>query len=315
MENQESNQQFEQQPDRHPQANLLPTSPGKRVWYLWGALIIKVIISYLVTISGEIAYMAIYAYENPDAFMEISSSQENIVEFAMQLVETLLPYTTILEGIAALITLPILWLMFRSDTKKEKHLQMPQAVKAPLGKYAAIIFLSIAMCIGVNNLLYMSGLTAVDESYTEATTAMYAADLWIQILCLGILIPIVEELVFRGLMYKRLRYSMSFMRAASYSALAFGIFHGNLVQMLYALVLGMLFAYLYEKYGSVKAPILAHIVMNLVSVIATNAGAMGWMSEEYVRMGSITVACAAVASSMFVLVQRIEHDNANGKGS
>lgn len=306
MENQEPNQEFEKQPGRQPQVSPIPTSPGKRIWYLWGALIIKVIISYMVTISGEIAYMAIYAYENPDTFMEISGSQERIVEFAMQIVEALLPYTTILEGVAALITLPILWFMFQSDRKKERSLQMPQMVKASFGKYTAIIFLSIAMCIGVNNLLYMSGLTAIDESYTETATAMYAADLWIQILCLGILIPIVEELVFRGLMFKRLRYSMSFMHAASYSALAFGIFHGNLVQMLYALVLGMLFAYLYEKYGSVKAPILAHIVMNLVSVIATNTGIMGWMSEEYMRMGIITVMCAAVASSMFVLVQRIE---------
>lgn len=307
MENQESNQQFEQQPDRWPSVSPVPTTPGKRIWYLWGALIIKVIISYVVTICGEIAYMAIYAYENPEAFMEISTSQDKIVEFAMQIIEALLPYTTLLEGVAALITLPILWVMFHADRKKERRLQITQPVKASLGKYVAILFLSIAMCIGVNNLLYMSGLTVMDESYNEATTAMYSADFGLQILCLGILIPIVEELVFRGLMFKRLNYSMSFMHAASYSALAFGIFHGNLVQMIYAIVLGMLFAYLYEKYGSIKAPICAHIVMNLVSVIATNTGLMSWMSDEYVRMGIITVVCAAAASSMFVLVQRIDN--------
>ena len=63
---------------------------------------------------------------------------------------------------------------------------------------------------------------------------------------------------------------------------------------------------MYEKYGSIKAPIFAHIMMNLVSVFATEYQLMSWMAAEYVRIGAITVVCAAVASSMFVLIQRME---------
>ena len=76
--------------------------------------------------------------------------------------------------------------------------------------------------------------------------------------------------------------------------------------MIYAFVLGMLFSYMYEKYGSIKAPIFAHIMMNLVSVFATEYQLMNWMSAEYVRIGTITVICAAVASTMFVLINRME---------
>ena len=83
------------------------------------------------------------------------------------------------------------------------------------------------------------------------------------------MIPICEELVFRGLMFKRMRERSGFLYAAVYSALVFGLFHGNIVQMVYGFILGMLLAYMYEKYGSVKAPIVGHMVMNLFSVLAT----------------------------------------------
>ena len=297
-----------QQPNMPPGVQLVPTGYWKRLWYLWGALIIKVVISYGAMLVAEIIYLSLYAYNDPNKILELAQNQEAIWDMSIEIVNALMPYTTLIEGAAAAVTIPILFLMFRADCKKEKQVGFPQAIKAPFIKYGTIILISIAMCVGVNNILYISGLTVIDDSYVQVTEALYSADFLVQIICLGILIPVVEELVFRGMMYKRLRYGMPYLPAALYGSIAFGIFHGNLVQMIYAFVLGMLFTYLYEKYGSVKAPILAHVVMNLVSVCATDIQLMNWMSAEYVRIGTITVVCAAVASSMFVLVQRMGND-------
>ena len=55
-----------------------------------------------------------------------------------------------------------------------------------------------------------------------------------------------------------------------------------------------------------KAPMCAHISSNILSVLLTEMNAMEWMSREPVRMGVITVVCASVASTMYVLIQRIE---------
>ena len=74
----------------------------------------------------------------------------------------------------------------------------------------------------------------------------------------------------------------------------------NLVQMLYGFLLGLMLAYVYEKYGSLKAPVAAHMAMNLLSVLATRYGLYNWMLKD------ITVVCAMIASTMFVLIQRIE---------
>jgi len=80
----------------------------------------------------------------------------------------------------------------------------------------------------------------------------------------------------------------------------------KVVQMLYGFILGMMLSYLYEKYGSVKAPIAAHMAMNLLSILATEFNLLDWLAEDRMRMGMVTVGCAFVASTMFVLVQRIE---------
>ena len=79
-----------------------------------------------------------------------------------------------------------------------------------------------------------------------------------------------------------------------------------MVQMLYGFILGFSFCYLYEKYGSVMAPVTAHVSSNILSVLLTELNAMEWMSAEPLRIGIITVICASAASTMYVLIQRIE---------
>lgn len=85
--------------------------------------------------------------------------------------------------------------------------------------------------------------------------------------------PFGEELIFRGVTYhyaSRLTEGLQSRRKAFYiantiQALAFGIFHGNLVQGTYAFLLGLVLGYLRERFGSIWASILAHMLINGIS--------------------------------------------------
>ena len=79
------------------------------------------------------------------------------------------------------------------------------AKKAAFGKYILIVGISIPVALGVNNLLLLSNLSEVSEGYKQASEMLYTPSLPVQIICLGIVIPIMEELIFRGLLFKRLR--------------------------------------------------------------------------------------------------------------
>ena len=118
----------------------------------------------------------------------------------------------------------------------------------------------------------MVQLAFYDEQYQQAAQITYSAGFLVQIIGLGIVIPIAEELMFRGILYKRFRERQGFWYSALWSALLFSFIHSNTTQMIYAFLLGVLLSYLYEKFGSFRAPVVLHILLNTGSVVFYGAG-------------------------------------------
>lgn len=81
-------------------------------------------------------------------------------------------------------------------------------------------------------------------------------------LYMGLFAPIVEEIIFRGMVLRGLApYGKRF--AVLGSAILFGLFHGNLVQSPYAFAVGLVLGYTALEYNIVWAMVL-HMVNNLI---------------------------------------------------
>ncbi|NLI90337.1 MAG: CPBP family intramembrane metalloprotease [Epulopiscium sp.] len=79
----------------------------------------------------------------------------------------------------------------------------------------------------------------------------------------GILAPIFEEYVFRGVFLDKLRvYGDE--TAIWVTALAFGLFHGNLSQFFYAFILGIIFGYIAINTNQIKYTIILHMMINIL---------------------------------------------------
>ena len=87
----------------------------------------------------------------------------------------------------------------------------------------------------------------------------------LMIICISILAPIGEELIFRGMTLKIFKKAMIWQVAIVMQAILFGIYHMNLVQGVYAALLGLLLGYIAHRYNSVVPAILLHIVINTTS--------------------------------------------------
>jgi len=75
--------------------------------------------------------------------------------------------------------------------------------------------------------------------------------------------PIVEEIAFRGITMKWAgKLTTKFWVINIFQAILFGIAHGNIVQGTYAFLLGLLLGYVANKYKSLWASIIAHLVFN-----------------------------------------------------
>lgn len=83
-----------------------------------------------------------------------------------------------------------------------------------------------------------------------------------------ILPPLVEEIVFRGLILNYLRRAgIGLVLSIVIQAVLFGVYHGNLVQGVYAAILGIVLGYLAIRYNSLAAPMFMHFCFNLFGTV------------------------------------------------
>lgn len=74
--------------------------------------------------------------------------------------------------------------------------------------------------------------------------------------------PLVEELVFRWLVYGRIKNVLGVKLAVPVSAFFFGIYHGNLIQGIYAFIMGCIMALIYEWTDNFLTPVIFHVAAN-----------------------------------------------------
>lgn len=83
--------------------------------------------------------------------------------------------------------------------------------------------------------------------------------------------PLCEEIVFRGYFYPVAKKFAGPWPAAACSALVFAAAHGNLTALLPLFIFGGLLVFIYEKTGSLWAPIAVHFCFNSATVIVQMA--------------------------------------------
>lgn len=121
------------------------------------------------------------------------------------------------------------------------------------------IQLVFSLLAGLMEALFnLFGLTLMDS----VESATMTAERFSMFLYMGVGAPIAEELLFRGVVLRKLQpYGKRF--AIIMSAFVFGVFHGNLVQIPYAFLVGLIFGYVALEHNILWAMVL-HMINNLV---------------------------------------------------
>jgi membrane protease YdiL (CAAX protease family) len=171
-------------------------------------------------------------------------------------------------ALSSVICAPFLYFVYLRDQKLRS---ITPAINLKLhGCFFYILLFGAALCMFGNEIVAMSGLDHISPAYEEAKNAIYSPTIPAQIAAAGFLIPFTEELIFRGLCFAALRDRLSFLPSAILSAALFGIYHGNLPQGVYAFIIGLAVAWLYEVTQTLLAPFILHMMANLMSLLVTN---------------------------------------------
>lgn len=170
-----------------------------------------------------------------------------------------------------------------------------------------IVLLAVGGCFFTNFIMPIVTVfipESIVQAYMEMMETAGFGESILSTIAAVLVAPFGEELLFRGVVYHYATNMLSDMgnrRKAFYianviQALAFGIFHGNLIQAVYAFGLGLLLGYLRECVGSIWASIMAHILINACSAFVWEAIALR-MSESL-----LVYACAGAVSFIIMLL-------------
>ena len=173
--------------------------------------------------------------------------------------------------ISAAITIPFMYFASYKPTQ-QMFVKKPKIDRALFINVLWVIVITLFISFALNNIITMSPLIGLSEGYARANESFYASTLVIELIGSAILSPIMEELVFRGIVFGNMRKIMNVPQAVFLSALLFGLIHFNIVQFVYAFLLGLVLAAFMYKSGHVYAAMIGHITANAFAVIRTETG-------------------------------------------
>ena len=96
----------------------------------------------------------------------------------------------------------------------------------------------------------------------KGTTNVY---ILIAFVALVVCTPLIEEFIFRGMMFNALKQKISIPSSVILCSLTFGIIHQKIMIIVVAFIMGNYFSYCYIKYESMYAPIIVHLAFNCTS--------------------------------------------------
>lgn len=133
------------------------------------------------------------------------------------------------------------------------------------------VLTAVTASLGWNIVFSLSGLVQQSESYQDVARNQYGVPMLAGVVLYGIVSPFAEEIVFRGIIFNRLRKDFPVGGAVLLSGILFGLYHGNLVQGVYGMLMGSLMAYLYARMGRFWVPCLFHMAANLTVYLTAQA--------------------------------------------
>ena len=207
--------------------------------------------------------------------MELMESGEELDTSAMmiQVSEGIANHAMLMAFIAGVLTLFIYWLVCairkKKFTREVSIRSIPVEAIVPIALLAASFNIITSVIISIipwpqswlNS--YATSSSVIDSSLMTWLTAVLMA-------------PVLEEIVFRGFLYTRLKKGLGKIAAVIITSLVFGIAHGTVIWFIYTFIFSIVLIWIFEKFQSLTASILLHLAYNLsgmaLSLIPEEAG-------------------------------------------
>lgn len=261
----------------------------KKFWRIVYAPLLYLTISIIIEMIMMVGYMFALAAGNPSMAVISGWLEKRTIAW-------LNDNAVLITVIAAVVVLPVLLLLMRGDKRRRvREKKYTGYTGISPWKFLLIAAAGVFACVGFNIFISITGIINWFGGFEDTADAIYGGGMFWTIAGVVFIIPIVEELMFRGLVYNRIKDYSGVVPAILVSALYFAIYHMNVPQGIYAFALGVLMAWIYYRYKTILAPILFHVSANGISVFLT-------YSESFAALTDIQYILLCVVSLLMVMI-------------
>lgn len=264
----------------------------KNFFVALGKAILYFLVYFGLQMAVSIAFSMFYSI-SMYARLAATGDVTDTAEITRMITEKILEQSmtmTLISGILALLTYWIVFLI-----RKKKFAQEVKLRKIPVKGILAVLLMGVTFNIVISTLLATIPFPdAWMETYQQNSSVLTGGNEVISFLATVFMAPVLEEIVFRGLIYDRLKKGMPAVVAAIISSFAFGLMHGTIIWMMYAFVLGVVLVIVFERFHSLLANMLLHFGFNLTGMCLNHAQGMsevaGWILTGVCVIGFIASA-------------------------
>lgn len=266
----------------------------KIIWKMFLPLIMYYLMRLTaMSFAKMLLQVIVNAFPATKAFL-IASETDTIITFSDSVVVLLEAFGTIAGAV-------FIWkIAKRVISKTADEMKLSHLKKDPVKSYVILGFTALGAVIGMNLLISLIGLMGSSESYQAVSEIQYSAPFLLGLICYGLISPVAEELLFRGVVYNYMKKFTTMKFAIVLSAFVFSAFHGNSVQGMYSFVIGCLMAYAYDYFGSFAVPVGIHVGANVLVYILSTLG----IGETAFVSWPVCVIALVVAGAGFFLLHR-----------
>jgi uncharacterized protein len=169
----------------------------------------------------------------------------------------------LLVGGELLLLIPVWWLGIRKYKISWSWVGLHRFALDSLALGCGLMVLSWGLNVIYGLFLSIFSLS-IQQDYSTLFTDVSAA--WGIMIGGAVVAPVVEEIIFRGFIFAGFRERYGWKTAALISSLLFAVIHFQPTAFLPIVVLGLIFAYLYQRSGSIWPAIIMHVSSNAIAL-------------------------------------------------
>jgi membrane protease YdiL (CAAX protease family) len=262
----------------------------KKVWIAIGIIVALTAIYYAAQAIVSFIIGIIAAF--PIIGEILSAGNLDLTQMLEETARAVIPLVPLILLCAVAVTVPLYYLIYRN--RKQELLAFISVRSIGAVSIPVLIIFGISMNFIVEWLLSLVGglelFAPVFEKYGELTQYITGGNFILSLLAVGIVAPVFEEILFRGLIFGELRKVTQVRAALFIQAVLFGVYHLDIIQGSYAFLIGILLGYVYYRSNSILAPIIVHAAVNTTSIILSR-----------VAGGELDAWTAAIIAASFIL--------------